>query len=229
VFGIAVATLRGQPLGSEYLYPVRVRLVALDQRDRAVASLDTTVTIRHQRRLEPGEFAVGRVELPLPRGRWRYRASLQQGDSSGVVLPRDSVMVADIYSGRLSLSDLALGAPGRAIPWVTDAADTVLLAPSALFRRGSEIRLYYETNGVMRGLRYRHEITVLRPDRRDSRSGSPLVALSFEEEAPDSVMRSRRSVRLDRLKEGSYVVEVKVTAPDGEVQLRRRDIRLIER
>jgi hypothetical protein len=42
-------------------------------------------------------------------------------------------------------------------------------------------------------------------------------------------MRSRRSVRLERLKEGSYVVEVKVTAPDGEVQLRRRDIRLIER
>jgi GWxTD domain-containing protein len=229
VFGIAAASLRAEPEGTEFIYPVRVRLVALDQRDRPVASLDTTIAMRYQRALGPDEFAVGRVELPLPRGRWRYRASLQQGDSAGVVLPRDAVTVADIYSGRLSLSDLALGAPGRAIPWVTDAADTVLLAPSALFRRGSEIRLYYETSGVRRGFRYRHEITVLRPNRRDGRRGRPLVALSFEEEAPDSVMRSRRSVRLGKLKEGSYVVEVKVTAPDGEVQVRRRDIRLIER
>ena len=229
VFGIAAATLRAEQVGTESIYPVRVRLVALDQRDRPVASLDTTVTLQYQRVLGSGEFAVGRVELALPRGKWRYRAALQQGDSSGVVLPRDSVTVADIYSGRLSLSDLALGAPGRAIPWVTDAADTVLLAPSALFRRGSEIRLYYETSGVTRGLRYRHEITVLRPEGRGGRRGRPLVALSFEEEAPDSVMRSRRSVRLERLKEGSYVVEVRVTGPDGESQVRRRGIRLIDR
>ncbi len=229
VFGIIAATLRVDQVGTESFYPVRIRLVALDRRDRPVASLDTTVTIRYQRELKPDEFAVGRVELPLPRGTWRYRASLQQGDSSGVVLPRDSVTVADIYSGRLSLSDLALGSPGRAIPWVTDAADTVLLAPSALFRRGSEIRLYYETGGVTRGLRYRHEITVLRPEGRGGRRGRPLVALSFDEEARDSVMRSHRSVRLERLKEGGYVVEVKVTGPDGESQLRRRAIRLIDR
>ncbi len=229
VFGIAASTLKPEQTGPEAIYRVRVRLVALDRQERPVASLDTSVSIRHQRVLGPGEFALGRVELPLPRGTWRYRASLQQGDSAGVVLPRNSVTVTDIYSGRLSLSDLALGTPGRAIPWVTDAADTVLLAPSALFRRGSEIRLYYETSGVTRGLRYRHEITVLRPEGRDGRRGRPLVALSFEEEAPDSVMRSRRSVRLERLKEGSYVVEVMVTGPDGESQLRRRAIRLIDR
>jgi GWxTD domain-containing protein len=229
VFGITASTLKPDRGGDEGRYPVRVRLVALDALDRPVASLDTAITIRYERVLEAGEFVVGRVELPLPRGTWRYRASLQQGDSVGVVLPTNSVTVADIFGNRLALSDLALGTSGRAIPWITDAADTVLLAPSALFRRGTDIELYYETSGVTRGLRYRHEITVLRPAGRDGRRGRPLVALSFDEEAADSVLRSQRTVKLERLKAGSYVVEVKVTGPDGEFQLRSRAIRLLDR
>jgi hypothetical protein len=55
-----------------------------------------------------------------------------------------------------------------------------------------------------------------------------LVSLSFEEGAAGQVISSRRTVRLERLKPGNYVVEVKVTAPDGSVQVRQRAIRLIE-
>jgi hypothetical protein len=200
--------------------------VALDQHDRPVTGLDTIVVVRHRRVLGSGEFVVGRAELPLPRGTWRYRASLQQGDSVGVVLPRDSVTVADIYSGKLALSDIALGTRGRSVAWVTDAADTVLLAPSSLFRKGVDVELYYETSGATQGQRYRHEITLLHHERAKRRR--PLVALSFEEEAADSVVRSHRSVRLERLKEGSYVVEVKVTAPDGSSRVRQRSLRLIK-
>lgn len=228
VFGIAALGMTPESLDDEIRYPVRVRLVALDQYDRAITSVDTTVVIRHRRVLGSGEFVVGRAELPLPRGTWRYRASLQQGDSAGVVLPRDSVTVADIYAGTLALSDIALGVRGRAVPWVSDAADTVLLAPSALFRKGAEVELYYETSGATRGQRYRHEITVLRAQRRPGKR-VPLVALSFEEVAGDSVIRSHRTVRLERLKAGSYVVEVRVTAPDGVSEVRRRSIRLIDR
>jgi hypothetical protein len=164
----------------------------------------------------------------LPPGKWGYRALLQQGDSAGVILPRDSVDVATTDGGKLELSDLALGVKDRSVAWITDAADTVLLAPSKTFRKGSELELYYEVAGAIAGGTYRHEITVLRPEAGRSTRRRPLVALSFEEAAGESRIRSHRTVTLDRLKEGSYVVEVKVSGSGGPTEVRRRSIHIIQ-
>jgi GWxTD domain-containing protein len=229
VFGIAAAGTSPQAMADGVEYSVRVRLAVLDRHGRLVSNLDTTVVIRLQRQLAKNEWLVGRAELVLPPGRWTYHAALQQGDSAGVVLPRDSVRVGNPDGISLGLSDIALGTPGRAVTWINEVADTVLLAPSSRFRMGAEIELYYEASGAKPGLRYRHEITVLRASARSSDRRRPLVALSFDEEAADSVVRSRRLVRLERLKTGSYAVEVRVTAPDGSSQARRRLIRLIDR
>jgi hypothetical protein len=170
---------------------------------------------------------VGRAELILPPGRWTYRAAIEQGDSAGVVLPRDSVWVGSADGISLQVSDIALGSRGRAASWITDAGDTVLLAPSSRFRKGTEVELYYEVTGARPGTRYRHEITVLRAGGRSSDRKRPLVALSFEEEARDSMVRSRRVVQLERLKKGEYLVEVKITGPNGESLVRQRPVTLI--
>jgi len=53
------------------------------------------------------------------------------------------------------------------------------------------------------------------------------VALSFDEVAASPVIRSRRVVRLDQLKHGSYIVEVRVSDPEGQQQVRRRVIHII--
>jgi hypothetical protein len=145
-----------------------------------------------------------------------------------VVLPQDSVRVGNSDGTSLGLSEIALGARGRAASWITEAGDTVLLAPSSTFRKGSEVELYFEATGATPGVVYRHEITVLRsgkphPDRR-----RPLVAVSFFEEAAAPVIRSHRTVRLGRLKEGSYLVEVKIIAPDGTARIRQRSLRIIK-
>jgi GWxTD domain-containing protein len=227
VFGIAAPGTSGRPTGAGVEYLVRVRLVALDARDRSVASSDTSIIIPRPQPLRKGEYLVGRAQLTLPPGRWRYRAALQQGDSAGVVLPLGSVRVTATDGRALSLSDVALGTPGRAVSWVTDVADTVLLAPSELFRKGSEIEIYYEVSGAVSRESYRHEISVL-PWKARRSAGRPLVSLSFEEEAAGDVIRSRRTVRLERLKAGNYVVEVKVTAPNGGFQVRQRPIRLMD-
>jgi GWxTD domain-containing protein len=230
VFGIGASGTTARSTGAGVEYPVRVRLAALDKYDRAVASLDTTVVIRFGRQLTRKEWLVGRAELVLPPGRWSYRAALEQGDSTGVVLPRDSVRVAHPDGASLGLSDIALGSIGRAVPWVTETADTVLLAPSALFRRGAEVETYYEVTGATPNRVYRHEIAVLRQGSRENHSGKrPLVSLAFDEEARGQVIRSRRTVRLERLKPGNYVVEVRITGTDGVTQFRRRSIRLIDR
>jgi len=228
VFGIRADDAVASKVAGETQYRVRARVVAIGRGDRPVASLDTTLLLRYPRPLTSGEFVVGRATLTLPRGRWGYRASLQQGDSTGVILPRDSVDVAATAGGELELSDLALGVKDRSVSWITDAADTVLLAPSQIFRKGADLELYYEVAGATAGASYRHEITVLNAEAGKSVQRRPLVALSFEEAAADSLVRSHRTVKLGRLKVGNYVVEVKVDGDGGAAEMRRRSIRIIE-
>ena len=229
VFGIAAAGTSPQPALGGFSYPVRVRLVVLDQDERAVARLDTMVVIQLPRPVQLGKHLVGRAEVVLPAGDWTYRASVQQGDSAGVVLPRDSVQVAPSDGTSFSLSDIALGSNAGSARWVTDAADTVLMAPSAGFRIGSDVQVYYEATGATPGGVYRHEITVLKAEPPGSRKRRPLVALAFEELTQTEVIRSRRTVSLDRLKKGSYIVEVKIMGPDGIDQVRSRGIRVNDR
>ncbi|HEX6435343.1 MAG TPA: GWxTD domain-containing protein, partial [Gemmatimonadales bacterium] len=228
VFGLSSRGAISHRRGTGVEYPVRVRLVALDRHDRAVASLDTAFSVRFEKPLDDRQHVVGRVEFPLPPGRWSYRAALQQGDSAGVILPRDSVLVAHDGAHALSLSDIALGSPERAVAWTNDVGDTVLLAPSSLVREGSEVQVYYEIRGATAERNYRHEITIFR-DGAVRRRSRPLVAVSFEEAAASPVVRSRRTVQLGGLKKGSYVVEVKITGPQGETQVRRRLLRLIDK
>lgn len=229
VFGIAAPGTSPDATLDGVSYPVRVRLVVLDKDERAVARLDSMVVIQLSRPVQLGEYLVGRAEVLLPAGDWSYRASVQQEDGAGVVLPRDSVRVASSDGTSLSLSDIALGSRPGAVRWVTDAADTVLLAPSAGFRIGSDVEVYYEATGAKPGGVYRHEITVLRVDRPGSRKRRPLVTLAFEEQTQTEVIRSRRTVSLDRLKKGSYIVEVKIRAPDATHRVRSRVIRLTDR
>jgi hypothetical protein len=109
------------------------------------------------------------------------------------------------------------------------AGERVLLAPSSLFREGSEVQVYYEVRGSRTNQNYRHEITIFRDAGPRRSSSPPLVAVSFEEAATDQIIRSSRRVQLEGLKQGDYVVEVKITGPDGETQVRRRSLKLISR
>jgi GWxTD domain-containing protein len=229
VFGLSAEGAVSRRRGTSVEYPVRVRLVALDRHDRAVAARDTSLSVRFEKPLGDREHIVGRVEFPLPPGHWSYRAALQQGDSAGVILPRDSVLVAHDGEHALALSDIALGSPGRAVSWTNDVGETILLAPSSLFREHSEVQVYYEVGGAATDQTYRHEITIFRNAGGRGASSRPLVALSFEEAAAGAVIRSRRTVQLEGLKKGNYVVQVKITGPEGETQVRRRLLRLINR
>jgi GWxTD domain-containing protein len=229
VFGLSPVGAVWRRAGELVEYPVRVRLVALDRHDRAVATLDTTLSVRYQKPLRNSEHVVGRVEFPLPPGRWSYRAAVQQGDSAGVILRRNTVLVAHDGERAVSLSDIALGSPARAVSWINEAGEPVLLAPSSLFRERAEVQVYYEVRGAKADQRYRHEITIFKDGGKSGTRSRPLVAASFEEAAAGSVIYSRRVLQLAGLEKGNYVVEVKITDPDGIIQLRRRPLTLIGR
>jgi hypothetical protein len=104
----------------------------------------------------------------------------------------------------------------------------VLLTPFDLFLAGSQVELYYEASGARAGTSYRHEIAVFRVGRDERVQNRPVVTLRVDEAASGEVVRAHRTLQLAKLKPGTYVVEVKVTAPGGSTDVRRRAIRVVK-
>jgi GWxTD domain-containing protein len=208
-------------------YHVRARVVLLDGVDHAVAHADTTLVFKLDHPLTRGQYLIGRLEVPTTAGHFAWRAALEQGRDAGVVLPTDSVTVRS-PGPALSLSDLALGIRAASAHWMPTPGDTVLLTPFDLFLAGSSVELYYEAAGAQAGTTYRHEIGVFRVGRADKVEARPVVTLRVDEAAGADVIRAHRTLQLARLKPGAYVVELKVTAPSGSSDVRRRAIRVIK-
>jgi len=227
VFGLGRAETTPAAEVGGVTYPVRIRVVALDGAGHAAAHTDTTLIFRVERPLGRGQYLIGRVELPVPPGAYVWRAALEQGADAGVVLPRDTVTVRSA-GPPLALSDLAFGIRAASVRWHPTPADTVLLTPFDLFLEGSEVELYYEASGARTGSVYRHEIAVFRVRRDDRVEERPVVSLRVHEAATGDVIRAHRTLRLARLKPGSYVVEVRVTGPEGEPVVRRRGVRVVK-
>jgi GWxTD domain-containing protein len=227
VFAVAEPGTRPEREPGGVRYTVRLRAVASDENQKPLADLDTTIVFHSSAPLGRAQYLIGRAELPLPPGRWTWRAALQMGDSVGIVLPRDSVRVA-ARGGGLSLSDLALGVAGASARWEPVPGDTVLLTPFDLFLEGSEVELYYEADGAVPGTSYRHDIAVYRvrgePGVAERR---PVVTLGVDERAPAPRLRSHRLLQLTRLKPGRYVIEVSLRARQGEAAARRREFLVV--
>ena len=190
--------------------------------------MDTTVIVEAPPTLEPAEYLIGRAEVTLPAGRWSWRAAVQTGNDVGVVLPRDSVLVAR-DGPALALSDLAIGVEGASVLWQATPSDTAYLTPFGMVPESREAELYYEVSGVQAGTTYAHEISVYRlkgdqsePERR------PVVRLRFDEVAGGTVIHARRTLQLRRLKPGRYLLDVRVSGPDGSGDVRRREIRVLK-
>jgi GWxTD domain-containing protein len=222
VFGLGPAETTANEEAEGVSYPVRVRVVVLDGAERAIATADTAILFRLDRPLQRGQYLIGRVELPLPSGRWSWRAVIEQGDDAGVVLPRDTVRAAGLGPA-LALSDVALGVQAASATWQPPGGEPVLLTPFDLFPERSDLRLYYEAAGAVPGAEYRHEIAVFRmkgepatPDHR------PAVTLSVDERAAGPVIRAYRTLQLRDLKAGSYMIEVRVRGPGESEDVRRR-------
>jgi GWxTD domain-containing protein len=217
-----------------YLYSVRLRFEATDQRGNVVASLDTT---RHFVAPEPvpaTEHLVGRVAVPLPAGQFEYRLALQQGEEAGVVLPRDTVRVGPTTSGALALSDLVLGSRSTNLTWRRSDQDTVLFNPLHTFKRNEEMQLYYEVGGLRPGRPYEVRLAVKKQGgggglfRKIFGGGGAALSLKFDAQATAALEAAHRGLQLDRLKPGNYVLEVTVTDGEGRKDQRVRPFQVVE-
>jgi GWxTD domain-containing protein len=232
-YAIAGSSLEPVPVTRGYLYSVRLRFVAMNNRGEVVSSLDTT---RHFVAPEPvpaKEHLVGRVGATVPQGRLHYRLAIQQGEAAGVTLPTDSVRVGPPTPAALSLSDLVLGSRSANLAWRRQPDDTVLLNPLRTYRRSEEMELYYEIDGL-RPTPYTVELTVKKKGsggglfKKIFGGGGAAIRLKFQEQATTPRVSSHRSLQLGRLKPGNYVLELLVVDANGRRDRRAQEFQVVE-
>ncbi|MGH7509946.1 MAG: tetratricopeptide repeat protein [Gemmatimonadales bacterium] len=232
-YAISGSSLEPVTVTRGFLYTVRLRFVATDSNDQVVASVDTTRHFVAPERVPAHEHLVGRVGRTVPPGMLRYRLAIQQGDDAGVTLPRDSVRVGPTASSELGLSDLVLGARNANLIWPRTSEDTVLLNPLRTYRRSEQMELYYEIEGL-RPTPYTVKLEVRKKGsgggllRKIFGGGGAAIRLEFEQQATRPRVSTHRSLKLDRLKPGSYVLALTVMDADGRKDRRTREFQVVE-
>jgi GWxTD domain-containing protein len=232
-YAIAGSSLEPVTVTRGYLYSVRVRFVATDQRGQVVSSLDTTRHFVAPAPVPPGEHLVGRVGTAVPQGALQYRLAIQQGEAAGVTLPRHSIRVGPANPASFGLSDLVLGSRTANLTWRRTPDDTVLFNPLRTYRRSDEMELYYEIEGL-RPNPYTVELEVRRKGsggglfRKIFGGGGAAIRLKFQEQATTPFVTTHRSLRLDRLKPGNYALDLLVVDADGRKDRRSQEFQVVE-
>ncbi|MEP7324651.1 MAG: GWxTD domain-containing protein, partial [Gemmatimonadota bacterium] len=215
-WAIPGAQLKPVPHEQGYLYPVRLRVNVTDARGRSVASLDTTKMFLSRNPVPERENLVDRVSLAVPPGVLHYRIAVEQQSGSGLVMATDSIRVGDFTGQDFTVSSVVLGWRNANLRWVSPSGDTVYFNPTGVYRQNSTMELYYEVYGLPAGTPYNVELRVGRRE-----GGRTPISLKYEERADSIVTRSHRTVLLERLHQGDYVMHLIITTPDGRKEERR--------
>jgi hypothetical protein len=95
------------------------------------------------------------------------------------------------------------------------------------------MQLYYEIEGL-RPAPYTVELVVQKKGggggifKKIFGGGSAAIKLKFEQQATTSVVSTHRSLKLDRLKPGMYVLQLMVVDADGRKDYRTREFQVVE-
>ena len=233
-YAVAGSTLEPVLVTRGYLYSVRVRFVATDRVGKVAAAVDTTRHFVAPAPVPDGEHLVGRVAVPVHPGLLEYRLAIQQGEESGILLPRDTVRVGQPTSASLSLSDLVLGSRHTNLFWRRTPEDTVVFNPLRTYKRKEEMELYYEVEGLSAGTEYTVRIAVRKQGgggglfRKVFGGGGAQISLKFEETASFPITTTSRSLKLDKLKPGNYTLEVQVEDAQGRSDRRAQEFQVVE-
>jgi hypothetical protein len=203
-------------------YPLRFRVVVADPNGDAVARLDTTRVFGARQALRRPSYLTGRLALPVPPGRFRYRMLVASVDgTAGEVVTLDSSFADRLDGSRFAASDLVLGVQNSGLTWVT-GRDTVPLNPLGRVVADGDLEVYYQLFGLPAGATYRTVIEVTREGRRSLFGRRrPPVRLEFEGQATGPRTDVRRTISLSDVARGAYVLTVRLTDPASGVTLAR--------
>ena len=203
------------------VYPIKIRVTAVDTTAGVTKTLDTLRLFVAADTLSKGSYLYGTLEVPLPVGRYFVRTLLEQSERGAAgAVGRSEVTVPD-NAARLAMSDLVPGGEGSGLAWSHNGV-RIPLNPLNVFREGSSIELYYEIDGATPHAVYQTTMIFRRVVGRDRR-GKNEVTVSFAEEAQESTFPVQRSIDLNELGVGSYLLDVTV-AENGTQHSVTRDL-----
>jgi GWxTD domain-containing protein len=134
-----------------FVYPVRVRFVALDTAGNVVASVDSTIRIEPGDRIAANRSLVGQIAIPVRPGRLTVQAAIQYGNEAGTAFGVDTVTVPSPGSGVLALGDLLVGTRrGRLVVPLGDGTQ-LAMQPGGVARRSDGVDLAVEVFGLAPG------------------------------------------------------------------------------
>lgn len=229
VFAVPGRNLVPQPRpdgGPGLLYPIVIRLIAMDRAGGQIRQLDTTRVFLSRDTLRGEQHLTGTVELAVPPGMYQIRALLTSpGAEGGASAGRDSIQIP-ATTRDLMLSDVILGREG-AITW-TYAGTKIPLNPLNAFPRGSDAEMFYEVGGLIKGNSYEVSIAVRKPD--DKATSKPLSEVSFTFDAEAEYQRVTRGIGLQQVKPGQYLLQVTVKEKGSDRSITRlRALNVLEK
>jgi tetratricopeptide (TPR) repeat protein len=213
-------TPRSRPDGGPgVLYPVTLRLIAMDRERGLIRQLDTTRTFLSRDTLKGDRHLTGLVELTVPPGRYQVRTLVTvPGLDAATGAGRDSVEIPPSPRD-LVLSDLILGRQESGLSW-SYGGIRVPLNPLNTYPRGADAELFYEVGGLLTGTSY--SITMAVRKEGDKPDTKPAVEAGFEFTATEPYQQVTRGLGLANLTPGAYLLQVTVT----EVGSDRRVVRM---
>jgi len=209
-----------------FVYPVRVRFVALDPAGSVVASVDSVVRIEPGDRIAANRSLLGRIAVPVRPGRLKVQAVVQYGDQAGSAFGVDSIVVPSPGAGVLALGDLLVGTRRGRLSIPLGDGTHISLTPGGLVNRSDGVDLAIEVFGLAPGEAV--SLSVHYAPREPDADGAGQVvpwrpfpdsrALARVTRLPggDPIARWRVTLPLNKLKPGSWLLSVVATDSTGQ-------------
>jgi GWxTD domain-containing protein len=216
------------------VYPVRVRLVALDPSGTVVASIDTVTRLEPGDRIAANRSLMGRVSVPIRPGRIIAQAAVQYGDHGGTAFGIDTLAVPSPGSGEFALGDLLVGSRRGRLAVPLGDGSSIQLAPGGVAHRGDGVDLAVEIFGLEPGGAATLRLYVAPRDGPDAGTpdaprwrvfpDAPAESRVTRGAGSGAIARWRIALPLKKLKPGSWTVAVVAADPAG--RMARREARL---
>ena len=218
VFAIPGDRLTPEVIQGRIVYPVHIRLTAVDSARGATVNVDTTRYFVVPDTLAKGRYLDGTAALALAPGSWYVRALFEQPDqNAGGAVGRSGVTVP-ATEGALGLSDIVLGRDGGLT--YHHGNESIALNPLATYSRAQPMAIYYELHGATPGESYTTDVQLARlSGGKPSKSES--LTLQFTDRADAADQAIHRTIDLSALEPGTYLLSVEVGGqPRREVVVR---------
>ncbi len=211
-YGVPNTALTAVDMQGRRAFPIRLQVVALPEDGGAPVTLDTTLYFDASRHLRPDQWVVGFLEMDCPPGEYEVRALMTSADPEAGSFSLDvPVEVPSVRAGEAAVSALMLGTWTTELRWPAPGGAFPLGALHAYRQNGNlELLLLVEGLPVNRAVDVRIRIAPA------SDPNDEVLELRSKEQASGAQLVLRRSIGLERVEPGRYVLTAEIRPEDGE-------------